>query len=186
MDLDQRHAAPPPTRPGTHSPAHLTPRAATATGAPRAAPPGAGAAVPDTPGSDRRPQHARQAQSVHQAQSAHQAQPAQHDRRAGGRGPGWKGILREPFRARTWVRPAYLPLALPFAILCVPLALVGGPAGRIQRGPARRLLGMEVAAPERTGPLAPAHALISLPLNLIALAVAALCALLSIPVIRQL
>ncbi|MFI6469032.1 sensor domain-containing protein [Streptomyces sp. NPDC050516] len=84
---------------------------------------------------------------------------------------GWKGILREPFRAGTWLRLAYLLLALPVGILCVPTALVGGPAGRIQRGLARRLLGVEVPDPGRTGPLALAHAVISLPLNLIALTV---------------
>jgi hypothetical protein len=80
-------------------------------------------------------------------------------------------ILREPFRAETWKRVAYLLLALPVGILCIPLALVGGPAGRIQRGLARRLLGLDVEEPERTGPLALAHAVISLPLNLIAVTV---------------
>lgn len=61
-----------------------------------------------------------------------------------------------------------LLLTLPVGILCIPLALAGGPAGRIQRGLARRLLGVEVEEPERTGPLALAHAVISLPLNVIA------------------
>ncbi|MFF4185503.1 hypothetical protein ACFYZ9_20140 [Streptomyces sp. NPDC001691] len=83
----------------------------------------------------------------------------------------WKGILREPFRARTWLRLAHLLLALPIGILCVPIALVGGPAGRIQRGLARTLLGLEVVPPSRTGPSALAHAVISLPLNLVALTV---------------
>ncbi|MEV0096677.1 hypothetical protein [Streptomyces sp. NPDC050738] len=77
-------------------------------------------------------------------------------------------ILREPFRAQTWRRLAYIVLALPGGLLCVPLALVGGPAGRIQRALARRLLGVQVDAPPRTGPLALAHAVISTPLNLIA------------------
>jgi hypothetical protein len=77
-------------------------------------------------------------------------------------------ILREPFRAETWRRLAYLVLALPVGLLCVPLALVGGPAGRVQRGLARRLLGTETEEPARTGPLALAHAVISTPLNLVA------------------
>src|SRR5689334_23214461 len=102
------------------------------------------------------------------------AAPAGTDRHATHRGAphiGWRGILREPLRAGAWLRLAYLLLALPIGILCVPIALVGGPAGRIQRGLARRLLGVEVPDPGRTGPLALAHALISLPLNLIGLAV---------------
>ncbi|MFI0982755.1 sensor domain-containing protein [Streptomyces sp. NPDC021093] len=77
-------------------------------------------------------------------------------------------ILREPFRAETWLRLAYLLLALPVGLLCVPLALVGGPAGRIQRALARRLLGVQVDEPERTGPLALVHAVVSTPLNLVA------------------
>jgi hypothetical protein len=80
-------------------------------------------------------------------------------------------ILREPFLAATWKRVAHLLLAVPVGILCVPLALVSGPAGRIQRGLARRLLGLEVEEPERTGPLALAHAVISLPLNVAAVTV---------------
>ncbi|MEU9097120.1 hypothetical protein [Streptomyces sp. NPDC048361] len=83
-------------------------------------------------------------------------------------------FLREPFRAATWLRFVYLLLALPVGILCVPIALVGGPAGRIQRGLARGLLGVEAADPGpdgRGGLLALAHAVISVPLNLIALAV---------------
>ncbi|WP_329116941.1 sensor domain-containing protein [Streptomyces sp. NBC_01465] len=79
-------------------------------------------------------------------------------------------ILREPFRAETWLRLAYIVLALPVGLLCIPLALVGGPAGRIQRGLARRLLGVQVEEPARTGPLALVHALISAPLNLVAVA----------------
>ncbi|MFD9818718.1 sensor domain-containing protein [Streptomyces violascens] len=100
--------------------------------------------------------------------------PAGSDQHAPHRGAprvGWRDILREPFRAGTWLRLTYLLLALPVGILCVPIALVGGPAGRIQRGLARRLLGVEVPGPGRTGPLALAHAVISMPLNLIALSV---------------
>ncbi|MCX5532710.1 hypothetical protein OG785_19375 [Streptomyces sp. NBC_00006] len=81
---------------------------------------------------------------------------------------GARAVLREPFRAATWRRVAYLLLALPVGVLCVPLALVGGPAGRVQRGLARRLLGLQIAEPAHTGPRALAHAVISLPLNLIA------------------
>ncbi|MCT9087804.1 hypothetical protein N4G70_02875 [Streptomyces sp. ASQP_92] len=91
-------------------------------------------------------------------------------RTPGGLAP-WRTVLQEPFRAATWRRFSYLLLALPLGILCVPIALVGGPAGRIQRGLARRLLGVEVAEPRRTGPLALAHAVISVPLNLTALVV---------------
>ncbi|MFG2720949.1 sensor domain-containing protein [Streptomyces sp. NPDC048416] len=100
--------------------------------------------------------------------------PDQHVRHREARGPDWRGVLREPFRAGTWLRFAHLLLALPVGILCLPIALVGGPAGRIQRGLARRLLGVEVAAPGRTvrtGLLALAHAIVSVPLNLIALTV---------------
>ncbi|MCX5382616.1 sensor domain-containing protein [Streptomyces sp. NBC_00083] len=143
MDLAQRNSAPTPTAP--------TPTASTSTAA-------TAATLVDAPGSD---QHAR------------------HRRRAGDGGRrgfpgGWKAFLREPFRAATWLRFAYLLLALPVGIVCLPIALVGGPAGRIQRGLARRLLGVEVADPDRggrTGLLALAHAVISLPLNLIALTV---------------
>jgi hypothetical protein len=77
-------------------------------------------------------------------------------------------ILREPFRALTWRRFAYIVLALPVGVLCIPLALVGGPAGRIQRALAQRLLGVQVEAPERSGPLTLVHAVISTPLNLVA------------------
>ncbi|WP_274558201.1 sensor domain-containing protein [Streptomyces spiramyceticus] len=89
-------------------------------------------------------------------------------------------ILREPFRARTWRRTAYVVLALPVGLLCIPIALVGGPAARIQRGLARRLLGVEVGeagaggvgAPGMRGrALALAHAVISAPLNLVAVTV---------------
>ena len=80
-------------------------------------------------------------------------------------------ILRAPFTADTWKRVGYIGLAFPVGILCVPIALVGGPAGRIQRVLAERLLGVDADGPERTGPLALAHALISLPINLVALTV---------------
>jgi hypothetical protein len=82
-------------------------------------------------------------------------------------------VLGEPFKAATWKRVVYLIIALPLGLLCVPLALFGGPAGRLQRSLARRLLGLEVGEPERTGPLALAHAVLSTPLNLIATALTA-------------
>ncbi|MBT2505044.1 sensor domain-containing protein [Streptomyces sp. ISL-98] len=90
-------------------------------------------------------------------------------------------ILREPFRARTWQRTAYVVLALPVGLLCIPIALVGGPAARIQRGLASRLLGVEVGGETGAGEagapgvrgraLALAHAVISAPLNLVAVTV---------------
>jgi hypothetical protein len=79
-------------------------------------------------------------------------------------------VLGEPFKAATWKRVTYLIIALPLGLLCVPLALLGGPAGRLQRSLARRLLGLEIGEPERTGLLALAHAVLSTPLNLIATA----------------
>ncbi|WP_141514675.1 hypothetical protein [Streptomyces zhaozhouensis] len=78
-------------------------------------------------------------------------------------------VLRKPFTADTWKRVAYALSALPVGLLCLPLALLGGPADRVQRGLARALLGVEVEAPERAGPARGlAHAALSLPLNLIA------------------
>ncbi|MDQ0793934.1 hypothetical protein [Streptomyces sp. B1I3] len=79
-------------------------------------------------------------------------------------------ILREPFRAETWRRTAYILLALPVALVCVPVALLGGPAGRIQRGLARRLLRIDVDEVPRTGPLALVHAVVTIPLDLAAAA----------------
>ncbi|MFF0742458.1 sensor domain-containing protein [Streptomyces sp. NPDC004111] len=83
--------------------------------------------------------------------------------------PGPRAVLREPFRARTWRRVAYLLLALPLALLCVPLALVGGPVGRIQFWLMRRVLGVEpgTVARESGGVLGVAHALVALPLALV-------------------
>ncbi|WP_331445768.1 hypothetical protein [Streptomyces xanthochromogenes] len=148
MDLAQRHPAPGPD----HTPARpvADPGRSATTGRGRA-----------------------EAASGPVATAASPAGTDQHARHRDAARAGWKGILREPFTAATWLRLAYLLLALPVGILCVPIALVGGPAGRIQRGLARRLLGVEVAEPRRTGPLALAHAVISLPLNLVALTVSA-------------
>ncbi|MCX5201344.1 hypothetical protein OG897_07730 [Streptomyces sp. NBC_00237] len=81
---------------------------------------------------------------------------------------GWRGILREPFRGETWRRTLYLLLAPPVAVLCVPLALVGGPVGRFQLGLQHRLLGAEFEARERGGVLAVVYALAGVPLSLVA------------------
>ncbi len=144
MDLEQRHPVSPPDRP---APA-LDPSAPT---------PGHPAPAPKQPDGDSGRVGVGSAPSA----SRHRQAPR----------TAWRTFLREPFRAATWRRLAYLLLALPVGVLCVPIALVGGPAGRIQRGLAQRLLGVEVAAPRRTGPLALAHAVISVPLNLTALVV---------------
>ncbi|MDG4862127.1 hypothetical protein P8605_28700 [Streptomyces sp. T-3] len=87
--------------------------------------------------------------------------------------PVWRTVLRAPFTGETWRSAAYLLLALPVAVLCLPLALVGSPAaGRMQRSLARRLLGVDVVEPERASrPLALAHAVLTLPLNLVAVVV---------------
>lgn len=78
-------------------------------------------------------------------------------------------VLGEPFRARTWRRVAHILLAVPVGLVSLPLAAAGGPAGRLQYGLARLLPG--VAGGPRTpgGPRAFAHALLALPLNVVAL-----------------
>jgi hypothetical protein len=88
---------------------------------------------------------------------------------AAGRVPWW----RAPFSPDTRRRTLYALLALPVGVACVPLALLGGTAtaARLQRGLGRRLLALPVAAPpRRAGIGAAAHALLSLPLNLVAFA----------------
>lgn len=50
-------------------------------------------------------------------------------------------VLRAPFAADTWRSTGYALVALPVAIVSVPLALVGGPAGRLQRRAAGLLPG---------------------------------------------
>jgi hypothetical protein len=88
---------------------------------------------------------------------------------ATGRVPWW----RAPFSRDTWRRTAYALLALPVGVACVPLALLGGSAvaARLQRGLGRRLLGLPAGAPPRRPRIrAAAHALLSLPLNLVAFA----------------
>jgi len=76
-------------------------------------------------------------------------------------------LVREPFTADTWRRIAYALLALPVGVMCVPLALVGGPAGPWQRGLVRRFLGAELGGSSR----GPAHAVLAAPLNLVVPAV---------------
>jgi Putative sensor len=89
------------------------------------------------------------------------------------RTPWLHALLRAPFSADTWRRSLYILLALPVGLVSVPLALVGGPAGRLQRRLARRLLRLEVAEPVRTGPRALVHAVLAAPLNFVALMVTA-------------
>jgi hypothetical protein len=79
--------------------------------------------------------------------------------------------LWAPFTADTWRRTSYALLALPVGLVSVPLALVGCPAGRLQRRLARRLLRLEVAEPVRTGSRALLHAVLAAPLNLVAMVV---------------
>ncbi|GAA5177243.1 hypothetical protein GCM10023322_01510 [Rugosimonospora acidiphila] len=74
-------------------------------------------------------------------------------------------VARAPFTGDTWRRTAYAFLALPVGVACVPLALVGGPAGRLSRRMARALLGLEVGEPARTGIRALFHAVLTIPLN---------------------
>jgi hypothetical protein len=88
---------------------------------------------------------------------------------AAGRVPWW----RAPFTPDTRRRSLYALLALPVGVASVPLALLGGgaAAARLQRGLGHRLLALPVAAPpRRAGTRAAAHALLSLPLNLVAFA----------------
>lgn len=95
------------------------------------------------------------------------AQPPQTP--AARRFPGWRAVLREPFRAETWRRVAYLFLALPVGLLCIPLALVGGPVGRIQFWLARRVLGVDPGTDprERAGLPGVVHAVVGAPLALV-------------------
>ncbi|GAB3151551.1 hypothetical protein GCM10027290_41030 [Micromonospora sonneratiae] len=84
--------------------------------------------------------------------------------------PAW---LRAPFTADTWRRTAYAMIALPVTLVSVPLALVGGPAGRLQRRVARSLLRLDVAEPQRTGVRALVHAVLAVPLSLLVLLITA-------------
>jgi hypothetical protein len=82
---------------------------------------------------------------------------------------GSAALLRAPLRADTWRRTGYALIALPVGLVSVPLALVGGPAGRLQRRVARSLLRLEVGEPTRTGVRALVHAVLAIPLNLLVL-----------------
>ncbi|MCZ0998882.1 hypothetical protein O1M63_13345 [Streptomyces mirabilis] len=61
-------------------------------------------------------------------------------------------FVREAFTAGTWRRVAYALLAFPVGVLCVPLALLGAPTGRWQRGLVRRFLGRELSGSSRDWP----------------------------------
>ncbi|MEU7428114.1 hypothetical protein [Streptomyces sp. NPDC040750] len=80
---------------------------------------------------------------------------------------GIRRVVREPFTAAAWRRAAYAVLAFPLCLLCIPLALVGGPAGRVQRALVRRLLGVELRGRRR----GLAHALLATPVNLLVMMV---------------
>lgn len=82
-----------------------------------------------------------------------------------------RGILTEPFHASTWKRLAFILLAVPIGLLCVPLALIGGPAGRIQVALARRLLGTEITPRRRHWIRSVALTVLSVPINLAAVIV---------------
>ncbi|MCX4810910.1 hypothetical protein OG601_09785 [Streptomyces sp. NBC_01239] len=80
-------------------------------------------------------------------------------------------LVHAPFTATTWRRTAYALLALPLGLACIPLALLGAPTARWQRGLVRRFLGADRADPTdlpgrpRAGGLP--HALLAAPLNLV-------------------
>jgi hypothetical protein len=98
---------------------------------------------------------------VRQAQTQEQAQTQVHDTAA-----AWiRRVAREPFTPTTWRRTAYALLALPVALACIPLALLGAPTARWQRGLVRRFLGTEIPGTARVGGLP--HALLATPLNLL-------------------
>ncbi|MFJ4875432.1 hypothetical protein ACIP93_09480 [Streptomyces sp. NPDC088745] len=94
----------------------------------------------------------------------------------GRRFPGWRETGREPFRPETWRRAGYLVLAVPVSVLCVPLAMVGGPVGRVQRALRERVLGERFGFEVREGGGAAAAAvyvLAAVPLSLAGLVVTA-------------
>jgi Putative sensor len=84
---------------------------------------------------------------------------------------------RLPFTADTWRRILYVLLALPVGLVAVPLALLGGwrAAARLQRGLARRYLALRgpEPAPHDTAGRVIAHAVLSLPVNLVSAVVMA-------------
>jgi hypothetical protein len=81
---------------------------------------------------------------------------------------------RLPFSADTWRRTFYVLLALPVSLVSMPLVLLGRyqAAARLQRGLARRYLAMRIdePAPGESAGQVLAHAVLSLPLNLVLLA----------------
>jgi hypothetical protein len=83
---------------------------------------------------------------------------------------------RLPFSADTWQRTFYILLALPVGLVAVPLVLLGGwrAAARLQRSLARRYLGLRIGEPAPRGMAGRvlAHTVLSLPLNLVSLALA--------------
>ena len=76
-----------------------------------------------------------------------------------------RNLVRAPFTATTWRRTAYALLALPLGLACIPLALLGAPTARWQRGLAHRFLDTEISGTARAGGLP--HALLATPLNLV-------------------
>lgn len=80
-------------------------------------------------------------------------------------------ILMEPFRAATWRRLAYILLACPVGLLCSALALVGGPAGRIQARLANLLLDAGIDVRRRHRLRAFTLAVLSAPINLAAVVI---------------
>jgi Putative sensor len=84
---------------------------------------------------------------------------------------------RLPFSADTWRRTFYILLALPVSLVSLPLALLGDyrAAARLQRGLARKYLALRIHEPalRDTAGRVLAHAVLSLPLNLVSLALTA-------------
>lgn len=81
------------------------------------------------------------------------------------------------FSVDTWRRTLYVLLAPPVSLVCIPLALLGGSraAAGLQRGLARRFLALRThePAPREGAGRVFTHALLSLPLNLVGLALTA-------------
>jgi hypothetical protein len=84
------------------------------------------------------------------------------------RAPWW----RLPFDADTWRRTLYALLALPVGVACVPLSILGGSpaAARLQQALASSLLALRLEGPRpaRVDARVVGHALLSLPVNMLA------------------
>ena len=83
-------------------------------------------------------------------------------------------VVRLPFSADMWRGTFYVLLALPVSLVSVPLVLLGRhqAAARLQRGLARKYLALRIDEPaprERAGRVL-AHTMLSLPINLVSLA----------------